>query len=508
MYSSGIKSLIKDGYVVLVADARGTGASYGARREGFSPEQSLDGKSLLEWTAAQPWCNGHIGMMGGSYLGQSQFMFATTQEPYLLAIAPAAAPLDVYDHHYVGGVWEDVDWFSQRLRTLDFTSPAQPVDEDLSPDFSMMVEARHEHKGNIYNDQILLPDMFRDSWSDIGQFRPSITLCPLTYAEKIKASGVSIYIMAGWFDIFLRDSLLAYKLFGHKLIIGPWNHEKTCNGGNGILAAENHRWFDYTLKGIDNGITREPAVYYYTFNAPGKEWQFAEDWPLPNQKLTNYYFREGRSGTVASSNDATLITDIPAVSSGRDDHDASTRITVFEGKYSRASRQWNGDMTEGVDKKGLTYTSSPLDTDLTVTGHPVAHLWVSSTAPDGNFFVFLEDVDKEGVSNYVSDRGIRASRRAIHSQSPWNELGIPYHRSNREDYAPLPIGHPVELAFDIYPISYIFRKGHRIRVTVTCSHLPTYRLPESLNFTPPPIISIFRNAEHPSYITLPVILKI
>jgi hypothetical protein len=503
---SGINNLVKHGYVVSVADARGTGASYGARKEGLSPEHTLDGKALLEWTAAQPWCNGRIGMMGGSYLGQSQYMYASTREPHLLALAPAAAPLDVFDHHYVGGVWEDVSWFSQRLRTLDFSSLAQPVDEDPAPDYPMMREARLEHKGNIYNDQILFPDMFRDSWSDLGQFRPSITLCPLTYADKIKASGIRIYVMGGWFDIFLRDSLMAYKLFGHKLIIGPWNHEETCNGGRGILAAENHRWSDYTLKGIDNGIMREPAVHYCTINAsPGKEWQFAEDWPLPNQKLTNYYFGPGKSGTVASTNDGTLSSTHPAISTGKDDYDASARITVFEGKYSRASRQWNGDMTEGVDKKGLTYTTLSLDTDVVITGHPVAHLWVSSTALDGYFFVFLEDVNSDGVSHYVSDRGIRASRRSIHIGSPWAELEIPYHRSNKEDYAPLPTGRPVELAFDIYPISYVFRKGHRIRVTVTCSHLPTYQLPESLNFTPPPVVSVYLDAEHPSHVTLPVI---
>ena len=162
-------------------------------------------------------------------------------------------------------------------------------------------------------------------------------------------------------------------------------------------------------------------------------------------------------------------------------------------------------MTESTDKKGLTYTTPPLDTDVVVTGHPVVHLWVTSTAPDGNFFAFLEEVDKDGFSQYVSDRGIRASRRIFHEQSPWSELGVPYLRAYEEDYSILSEGEPVELVFDIYATSYIFRKGNRIRVTITCSHLPTYQLPPSLTFNPSPIISIYRDAEHPSHITLPVV---
>lgn len=67
------------------------------------------------------------------------------------------------------------------------------------------------------------------------------------------------------------------------------------------------RWFDYTLKDIDNSIMSEPPVYYYTINAPrGKDWQFADDWPLPNKKLTNYYFLPGPSRTVSSVNDGSL----------------------------------------------------------------------------------------------------------------------------------------------------------------------------------------------------------
>ena len=114
-------------------------------------------------------------------------------------------------------------------------------------------------------------------------------------------------------------------------------------------------------------------------------------------------------------------------------------------------------------------------------------------------------MEQDGSSHYVSDRGIRASLRAASIQSPWSDLGVPFHRNNSEDYAPIPKDKPVELIFDIYATSYVFRKGNSIRVTITCSHLPTYKIPENLKFDSTPVVSIYRDADHPSFITLPVI---
>jgi uncharacterized protein len=501
--SSGINNLVKHGYVVIIADVRGTGASFGTRNGGF-PEQGLDAKALLEWAASQPWSNGRIGMMGGSQMGQIQLMFTRTREPHLVSIMPAAAPIDVYDHHFVGTVWEDTSAFSNRVRTLDLAAELQPVDEDPAPDYPLLSQAREDHKGNIYAEAS--PDAFRDARNEISNSRPYIDSSPMFYAELIRTSGVKVYVMGGWYDIFLKDSLGGYKLFGHKLILGPWNHSQTCFGGEGILAVEYLRWLDYTLKGIDNGIMQEPRVYYYTINAPaGKEWRFTNDWPLPDQKLINYYFNAGPSGTAASVNDGELSRNVPLTSEVKDDYTAQNNILVLDGKYMRSGRCFTEDMTSSVDQKGLTYTSTPLNTDIQVTGHPIVHLWVASSAPDGNFFAFLEEVDRNGVSRYVTDRGIRASRRATSEQSPWTEMGIPFHRAFQEDYKPLPIGKPVELVFDLYATSYIFRKGNRLRVTITCSHLPTYQLPPSLTYDSPPVINIYRDKEHASYIVLPII---
>jgi len=159
----------------------------------------------------------------------------------------------------------------------------------------------------------------------------------------------------------------------------------------------------------------------------------------------------------------------------------------------------SSDLTP-LDEKGLTYTTPPLASDVEVTGHPVMHLWVSSTATDGDFFVFLEEIDEDGVSQFVSDGILRASHRAT-ATPPWDHLGLPWHRSYEEDLIDLP-GEPVELVFDLYPTSNIFDEGHRIRLTITCADSDNFETPE---LSPPPTVSVYRNTEYASYITLPII---
>jgi hypothetical protein len=502
----GMENLIKHGYVVAVLDPRGAGASYGSRKGEFSKEENLDGKKIIKWLASQPWSNGRVAMFGGSYLGVTQFMIAGTDPPPLVAITPAIADIDMYKLMYPNGVMNTLfgNMLDGMTKALDLLVPAQPVDEDV--DGSMMAAARLEHWNNLWTNDIFVPNMFRNSWDARLGNRPAIANSPITFRDKIEGSDVGIYQMGGWFDAFTDDQFGGFKLWGHKIIIGPWTHFELYGPDAGkILSVEHLRWYDYALKGIKNHILDEPPVYYYTTGAPAdKAWRFAPDWPLSDEKRTNFYFGGGPSGTISSVNDGRLNNAAPKVTSAKDNYPVDYSVTVFGGLYDRMGRRWDGDMTESPDKRGLTYTTSPLGSDVEVTGHPAAHLWVTSTAKDGYFLLYLEEVDQAGVSHYVSDGVIRASHRALSSQSPWDEMGVPYHRSYIRDYAELP-NHPVELVFNLFPISHVFHKGNRMRVTITCSDQNTYIFPEGLRIDPPPTVSVYRDAKHPSFITLPVI---
>ena len=362
-----------------------------------------------------------------------------------------------------------------------------------------------EHEANEDVFQAYLPLHYRDSVSTRTGTKPYTVNNPANYLKEIRSSGVPAYHWSGWYDMFPKDGLLWYSNLQpnpQKITIGPWAHPQL---GLLDLATEQLRWYDYWLKGIDNGVMREAPIYYYTMGEGKRSgWHSAWKWPLPEAKLTNYYFDGAKSGSVDSANDGSLGSALPAATAGADEYlvDYSTTTgtgTRWTAGYNLMSPVYPFTMMFN-DKKAMTYTTPPLAAEIEVTGHPVVHLWVTSSAKDGDFFAYLEDVGDANYSKYVTEGDLRASHRAI-TKAPFEYLGLPYHRSYADDAADLP-DQPVELAFDLLPTSYIFGAGHRIRVTITCADKDTALTPR---LDPPPTVRLFREAGHASCIVLPVI---
>ena len=311
----------------------------------------------------------------------------------------------------------------------------------------------------------------------------------------------TIYTLAGWLDAFPRDALLwfANLTVPQKLIIGPWFHGQS-QGFD--LGAERLRWYDYWLKGIDNGIMREPAIRYYVLDAPaGEEWRSASRWPLSRAVPTSFYFGAGPSGSTRSRNDGLLARRVPSERMAADSEVVDTSATVGDG--TRWANTYGGkigypDLAPN-DAKGFTYTTPALEQPLEVIGHPILHLWVGSSAHDADFFVYLEDVSPELRSTYVTEGVLRASHRKL-GHPPFKNIGLPWPRSYAEDVTPLP-DRPTELVFDLLPTAKRFAAGHRIRVTITGADRDTHR---KVQFVPPPTVTIYRDATRASRIVLPL----
>lgn len=505
--------VINHGYVVAAVDTRGGGASYGTQQGFFSREEAMDAYDITEWLAVQPWSTGAIGMFGRSYLGITQYFAASEAPPHLKAIFPEMAVFEWYPFIYPGGVyrnnffsnWNHVtknldssitfDWYSR----IKFGTAAR-VDEDT--DGQMLAGAIQAHKANRDMVELFSTLRYRDSVDELTGKVIHLERSPASYIDAIGKSGVAIYHLNGWFDMFPRDALLWFKNLRNpqKVVIGPWFHSQ---GGGLNLAVEHLRWYDYWLRGIRNGVMDEAPVHYWTMGAPkGQEWRSSRQWPLPNERPTIFYFQPGPSGSIRSVNDGLMTTATPLSAAGQDDY--AVDYTTTSGQANRWAHGYGGhigypDLTPN-DQKGLTYTTAPLGSDVEVTGHPVVHLWVTSTAKDGDFFVYLEEVGPDGKSHYVTEGTLRASHRAI-SRPPYYYLGLPFHRSFAADVADLP-GKPVKLAFDLHPLSNIFEAGNRIRVTITCADKDNTLTPR---LAPQPKVSVYRNTHHPSHITLPVI---
>jgi putative CocE/NonD family hydrolase len=517
MENPALRRILSHGYIIAVVDVRGSGASFGTRNGIFTPEEAQDTYDIVEWFAEQPWCDGNIGMYGGSYLGITQYIAAGMAPPHLKAIMPVFAMFDLYAFSYPGGVCQDdfLNGWSDLVKKLDQEIPTPPVDSD--PDAVLFKKALEEHKANIYPSDLVESNPYRDSVSEEVSSQIYNEWSPDAYLEGLNKSNTAVYTVAGWYDLWPKDALLWFHNIKRpqKLIITPWSHSMGNEGWKKAvtpligydfefsLSSECLRWYDYWLKGIENGIMEEPPIYYFTIGKEQNEvWRFAQTWPLPETERREFYFREGPSDSIDSSNDGFLKIQAP-LSFGEDVY--TVDYTTTSGEKNR----WTDGRGEGfgygdmylIDRKALTYTTEPLELDVVVTGHPVISLWVSSTAEDGDFFVYLEEVDTEGYSHYITEGVLRASHRKI-SEPPFDYMGLPYHRGYKEDMESLPDGNPAELVFDLLPVSNVFDAGNRIRVTLTCADQMSFKTPE---LKPAPQVTVFRNNEFPSSISLPVV---
>ena len=149
----------------------------------------------------------------------------------------------------------------------------------------------------------------------------------------------------------------------------------------------------------------------------------------------------------------------------------------------------------------MCYTTAPLNKDTEVTGHPKVTLYVSSTAEDGNFFVYLEDVDPEGRVTYVTEGMLRMLHsKQSDTNSPCAKI-ITSRTYEREDAFVLRPGEVAELVFSLLPTSYLFKKGNSIRISLAGADK------DHFDFNPkePPVVCYYRNRNNPSYIALPIV---
>ncbi|MGQ0640679.1 MAG: CocE/NonD family hydrolase [Gemmatimonadaceae bacterium] len=292
---------------------------------------------------------------------------------------------------------------------------------------------------------------------------------PARLLAQAEGSGAAIYSYSGWYDgAYARSAIarfLTLRNAGSRLVLGPWSHGGAFYFGPALGSRRSSfdhtrellRFFDHHLKGISTSIANEAPVHYYTM---GEEpWHTTSTWPPPRTQVQTWWF--GSDGTLGRTK--------PNEASAHDTYNVDHAVGT--GSQSRWNTLVGGGAVDYPDRaaedgKLLMYTSAPLDEDLEVTGHSVVRLFVSSTAADGQFFVYLEEVDDQGRVRYVTEGGLRAiNRKVTNTGAPYRMFG-PYRTFLRRDAQPLVPGQVAELSFDLLPTSNLFRKGSRIRVAI------------------------------------------
>jgi putative CocE/NonD family hydrolase len=530
MRAEDITFFTASGYAIALAEMRGGGASFGSRDLDRSPILGRDGADLINWITRQPWSDGTAGMVGASYQGFVQYATAAERPAGLRAIFPEIAGFDDYGSMFhPGGIANtalaafaagSMASFAENSYLPDAgILPAAPViDEDgdgalideipldLDGDGSLIDEAtptyadgqvrRHIYlqatRDHLANNDLSVAEL------EAAPFRDSpIAGTPYTFADidpgirpqQIADSGIAVYNRGGWYDYHARDTALWFAtLHGHvptRMMMAPTGHGGfPLAGGDPLygagpyfalfgdpttedmLNAEKLRFFDRYVRGIENGFERELPVLIYVM---GNGWRREAQWPLQRAVSTRLHF--GANGNLTAGPGE------PGFDSYQVDFAASSQSDGANRWNYRISRSTRPLSLDADAHRRTAYMSAPMPADTEVTGHPLLELVLFSTAPDGDVFAYLEDVAPDGTSLLVSEGQLRANYAQLRPisgmiASPQAALTVqpdlPWQGFTAADYVERPFADQAEvrLAFDLMPISWVFKAGHRIRISL------------------------------------------
>lgn len=504
------------GYAMVLVDVRGTGASQGQRRMEFSPEEILDGRDIVDWVISQPWSDKNVGTTGVSYLGTTAEMLLANQHPAVKACIPRSAIFDLYnDIVFPGGVPHGpfVDIWGFTTRALDdnnfkaFGKKAKlargihPVQGDKHRVIFKQVTAQHKKNFNVASGIDTLN--FRDDVQ--GMINASLNDFSVhTRMSQIEGSHTAIYRIDGWYDGALAKGAIDAAMNTDntkKVLIGPWDHGPQSNvspyaGSKKVgfnIHAEMLRFFDRYLKGIKNGIDNEPLYTYYSV---GDEiWKNSSVWPPVNVRGEKIYLSATKdavttavkikSGIVNYNVDYTTTTGL------------TTRWNSLTTLYMHGPTNYADRRKE--DEKLLCFTSDKLTATTDIAGAPVITLNFAADANDANVFCYIEDVGPDSSVTYVTEGTFKPVHRKLSAEV--YKTPYPNHTYKKTDAEPYKSNETVQLTFDLLPISYQFKKDHRIRISIAGADAGHFNVPKNK----PAHFYITTNIENPSFIELPVV---
>lgn len=513
--------LVQRGYIDVVADVRGTGDS-GGQFGFFDPAQQQDGAALVHWAARLPRSDGEVGLYGDSYLGINQLLTVGQLGPGspVKAIFPIISGNDLYrDTSFDGGL-TDVEFGSLYVGLTGSLNVVNPVAENpQDPLNTLQVELQHVANLASFDLPLLLNTTFAGDQAYDGQYWQARS--PISALAQVVRDHVPAYLIGGWYDIFqrgeplnfsgLQNALAGRSVYApmspsqpssgrYQLTMGPWYH-LTAAGQN--FDPLQLAWFDRWLKGEPTGIdqTNTPA-HLYLLGA--NRYVDQAHWPPASLHPTTWYLGAGPSGSGApSQNDGTLTS--TAATTGAD------RV-LYLGANAPCSReldQWSmgafEDVTNASNPNGnpcaqndaltetgpgaLTYTTPAFSQDTVLGGPVAATIYASSTTPETEFVATLEDVAPDGTATPITTGALLGSLRAVDASRSWTaptgQPLLPYHPYTLQSKQPVPTGKVTRFDIEIRPTFAQVSQGHRLRLTLTTSDLPTLipNAPDAANLT-------------------------
>ncbi len=507
--------LAKSGFIVVLQDVRGRGASQG--EWDLFVNETEDGFDAVQWAADLPGSNGNVGMWGFSYLAYTQWAAAITQPPALKAIAPTFTPLDFTNGvFWRGGALELGIMTHLLINSLgmeDIFRKFSSHPEKLGPALSTFIhEVDRIPFGGLDAFNLHQLDTFNNTGVGIDYLNkvlnnyllPTLTNFPLGLKDRIAQVKIPSLNIAGWNDIFLQDTIDAFTIQQSrgnpaKLLIGPWSHLNYTNtigeldygmAANTALINKEYdhvalllKWFSHWLSDGQNGIMDEPPVK--VFIGGKNRWITADQWPPHDSKLVEWYL-DSEKGLSQKKPDqlhhSMQFSFDPAHPFPT--HGGSILMHPYFIPGPRDQQLFN------TREDCLVFSSEPLSHPLTITGPVSVSLFAASSAIDTDFVATLLDIHPDGKSYNITDGIIRARYRD----------GVP-----SQNLTP---GEPVCVSIDLWSAGYAFLPGHRLAVRITSSNFPRWDRNLNNNGDSSQTViahqSIFMDTGHPSHIRLTI----
>lgn len=511
--------LVEHGYVQVIADVRGTGASEGTWSS-FGRREQRDGYDLARWAVHQRWSDGRIGLHGTSYGAINQILTSEEHPPGVKAAFPIVPMSDAYRDVTFGGGAVNTSFIPLWLGLVTSLGLLPPTYAASNPLESAHILVEHSGGALSFQGGQILDSASGGSAAYDGPFYRDRS--PI---DRINRDHIPTFIVGGWFDLFQRGEPLLYQALHRngvptRLLMGPWYHITAGQGlpAQGVPTLNNLelRWMDHFVKGIpDPGLQNRgplkdrvaPVTYYE--NGSGK-WRTASGWYPPNTAFKPLYLSGPAGPQSPGSLDFTHV---------KSQQKADTLIyNPATGACSRSTIQWSagaGSQTpcatnnQANDASSLSY-DIPIKNDLHLLGPMTARLWVSSAqGRDSMITARVEDVAPNGQATQMSAGWDTISLRALAPKRTVYDQGVmtmPFHPFTQRSVLPVPSGKPVEVDVEIYPTGWDILAGHTLRLTIQEADVPHLLspLPTAVNSVGA-TLSIYHDSAHQSQLVLPVL---
>ncbi|NTZ64124.1 CocE/NonD family hydrolase [Agrobacterium tumefaciens] len=468
---------VRRGYVQVIVNVRGSGESEGDYLN-YGPREVQDTAEVIEWIAAQPWCDGNVGMFGVSYFAVAQQQVAALKPPHLKALFCPFGYTDFYrDKFYHGGILSH-QFMQGWSRIIDnVRAKSSYLERHGEEQFRAAIGVALKNRDIAAVPYLL--DALKNPDKGANSLIVDILLNSLDgdyYQERNVDYSKDLTIPAyhgGCWGIYGLHLPGAFRSWEH------WNGPKKLTIGPPVYLDrpvyqyqyESLRWFDHWLKGIDTGMLDEPPVK--VFIAGTGEWKTSTEWPLPETRWTPFYLH---SGGLLSEHEFWP-------------NEGSS--TFEDSHFTRGS---------------LTFTSPPLVENTEIVGPIALNIHASTTDTDIHWFASLLHIDAEGKETLLTRGWLKGSHRKLDAgkSKPW----LPVHVHTEEE--PLTPNEVYEFNIEIRPYGILLKAGERIAVRIkgvddeqpanslhafATGHL--WRQHSSR-------VTVHHDAKHPSHLLLPI----